>query len=54
MAHDRWANDKAMHEAKSYGLRWTQVGLKHYISSYRAPEVVAVAGGDAKAAVVTP
>jgi tyrosine-protein phosphatase SIW14 len=43
MAHDGWANHQAMHEAKSYGMRWTQIGLKHYVSTYRAPDVVATA-----------
>jgi uncharacterized protein (TIGR01244 family) len=43
MAHDGWKNDQAVHEAKSYGMSWTQIGLKHYIATYRAPEVVASA-----------
>jgi uncharacterized protein (TIGR01244 family) len=43
MAHDGWTNDKAIHEAKSLGMRWTQIGLKAYIHNYRASEVVAAA-----------
>jgi protein tyrosine phosphatase (PTP) superfamily phosphohydrolase (DUF442 family) len=42
MAHDHWGNSQAAHEAKALGMRWTQVGLKHYISSYHAPEALAV------------
>src|SRR5581483_1096935 len=41
MAHDHWGNSQALHEAKSNGMRWTQIGLKHYINTYRAPELVA-------------
>jgi uncharacterized protein (TIGR01244 family) len=56
MAHDHWGNGQAFQEAKSLGMRWTQVGLKHYINSYRTPEVVAAAGtaGAQPAAAVTP
>jgi tyrosine-protein phosphatase SIW14 len=54
MAHDHWGNNQAVHEAKSLGMRWTQVGLKHYISTYRAPQAVAAVSADAKPAAVTP
>jgi uncharacterized protein (TIGR01244 family) len=54
MAHDGWANNKAIHEAKSLGMSWMQVGIKHYISTYRAPEVVAEAASEAKPVGVTP
>ena len=40
IAHDHWDNGRAMHEAKSHGMRWTQIGLKRYIANYR-PAVVA-------------
>ncbi len=35
IAHDRWANKQALHEAKSLGMRWTQFGLKDYIKDFR-------------------
>jgi tyrosine-protein phosphatase SIW14 len=35
MSHDHWDNAKALKEAKSYGMSWTQIGMKHYIAEYR-------------------
>jgi tyrosine-protein phosphatase SIW14 len=43
MTHDHWQNGKAMQEAKSYGMRWTQVGMKQYISNFQAPAEAAAA-----------
>ncbi len=43
MTHDHWGNSQAMNEAKSYGMSWTQVGMKRYISRYHAPAVTASA-----------
>jgi len=37
IAHDGWDNQRAFREAKSYGMSWTQVGLKHYLMSFQAP-----------------
>jgi tyrosine-protein phosphatase SIW14 len=54
MSHDRWGNSQAIHEAKSLGMSWTQVGLKHYIYAYRPTEAVAVAAEAAAPATVTP
>jgi tyrosine-protein phosphatase SIW14 len=53
MSHDRWGNSQAVHEAKSLGMSWTQIGLKHYISTYKPKEAVTVAA-DAAPATVTP
>jgi protein tyrosine phosphatase (PTP) superfamily phosphohydrolase (DUF442 family) len=35
IAHDKWDRKQALHEAKSLGMAWTQVGLKHYIMAYQ-------------------
>ena len=35
VAHDHWQNDKALKEAKSLGMSWTQVGLKRYLKGFR-------------------
>jgi protein tyrosine phosphatase (PTP) superfamily phosphohydrolase (DUF442 family) len=45
--HDRWANAKAMDEAKSCGLHWYEFEMKSYINRYstRGP-ALALAGGD--------
>jgi tyrosine-protein phosphatase SIW14 len=32
--HDRWANEKALNEAKSLGMRWTELLMKHYIMNF--------------------
>lgn len=33
--HDHWDNPKALKEAKSFGMSWTQIGMKRYIESFR-------------------
>jgi uncharacterized protein (TIGR01244 family) len=35
IAHDHWDRKQAFQEAKSFGMAWTQVGLKHYIMSFQ-------------------
>lgn len=35
IAHDRWDRKQALSEAKSLGMAWTQVGLKHYILMFQ-------------------
>ncbi|MFN7995822.1 MAG: tyrosine-protein phosphatase [Bryobacteraceae bacterium] len=43
--YDHWQNDKALHEAKSYGMHWTEVGMKKYVRSYHPTvENLATAG----------
>lgn len=34
MAHDGWTSDKALNEAKKYGLHWYEVGMKRYIKAF--------------------
>jgi len=31
IAHDGWRNQKALEEAKSYGMHWFEIGLKLYV-----------------------
>src|SRR5215467_4014434 len=35
IAHDGWGNQRALAEAKSFGMAWTQMGLKSYIKSFQ-------------------
>ena len=35
IAHDGWEPRRALNEAKSIGMRWTQVGLKRYIMGFQ-------------------
>jgi len=39
MVHDGWDNLKAFKEAKSYGMSWTQIGMKHYVLNFHTPAV---------------
>ena len=35
IAHDGWEPRRALNEAKSIGMRWTQLGLKRYIMAFQ-------------------
>jgi len=35
IAHDRWERQRALQEAKSFGMGSLQLGLKHYVMSYQ-------------------
>ena len=35
ISHDHWQNQQALSEAKSLGMRWTQMGLKKFILSFQ-------------------
>jgi uncharacterized protein (TIGR01244 family) len=35
IAHDRWDHKRALSEAKSFGMAWSQMGLKHYVMSFQ-------------------
>ncbi len=37
--HDGWDNQKAFNEAKSYGMSWLQLGMKHYLMNFQAPAI---------------
>jgi tyrosine-protein phosphatase SIW14 len=39
--HDGWDNQRALKEAKSYGMSWLQIGMKHYVMDFHAPTVQA-------------
>jgi protein tyrosine/serine phosphatase len=41
IAHDRWDRQQALNEAKSFGMAWTQVGLKRYVLSFQPKAVEA-------------
>jgi len=44
IAHDGWGRDRALKEAKSLGMSWTQLGLKRYIKEFQ-PATSRVASG---------
>src|ERR1051326_7667021 len=35
ISHDHWDNEKALHEAKSNGMSWTEMAMKHYVLGYK-------------------
>ena len=35
IGHDRWERKQALNEAKSFGMAWTQLGLKQYIMMFQ-------------------
>ena len=39
--HDRWDNEKALKEAKSYGMAWHELGMKRYVMNFQVPVVQA-------------
>jgi uncharacterized protein (TIGR01244 family) len=41
IAHDRWQRQRALEEAKSFGMGLVQVGLKHYIMAFQ-PDMIAL------------
>ncbi len=34
IAHDQWPNEKALREARSHGMSWIEVGMKHFIENF--------------------
>jgi len=48
IANDGWKNQKALAEAKSYGLHWIEMGMKSYINSFRGIPAAVVAGAAAQ------
>jgi tyrosine-protein phosphatase SIW14 len=47
--HDHWENQKALQEARSYGMYRTERGMMHYILNFNpapTPGVLAAASGD--------
>src|ERR1700683_1992749 len=43
IAHDGWDNQKALQEAKGFGMSWTEVGMTHYVIRSQ-PQVNPAAG----------
>jgi len=35
ISHDRWDHKRALGEAKSFGMAWSQLGLKHYVMDFQ-------------------
>jgi protein tyrosine/serine phosphatase len=39
IAHDHWENGKALAEAKSFGMSWTEGSMQNFIVNYKAREL---------------
>jgi protein tyrosine/serine phosphatase len=44
ISHDHWESDKALSEAKGFGMAWIARGMQHFIREYKAPVQNASAG----------
>jgi tyrosine-protein phosphatase SIW14 len=38
ITHDHWENQKALQEAKSFGMYWIEKGMQHYILNFKPVE----------------
>lgn len=54
IAHDSWSNQKALGEAKSDGIHWFEVAMKHYILNFRPAVQEAGVGLNPKLAAAQP
>jgi len=41
MTYDNWDTKRAVKEAKSLGMSWTQIGMKYYLNRYQPAQVFA-------------
>ncbi|HLH00084.1 MAG TPA: tyrosine-protein phosphatase [Bryobacteraceae bacterium] len=44
IVHDHWANQKALQEARSYGMARVEWGMMHYIQTFKPPAAPLAAG----------
>jgi tyrosine-protein phosphatase SIW14 len=47
IAHDGWNNQKALQEAKGFGMSWTEIAMQHYVMGYHAAPLVTATTGAA-------
>ena len=53
ITHDHWDNQKALAEAKSFGMSWMERAMQHYVLAYHAA-APAMAGAVPAVATATP
>jgi len=44
IAHDGWNNQKALQEAKGFGMSWVEVAMQHYVMGYHPAVATATTG----------
>jgi uncharacterized protein (TIGR01244 family) len=47
IAHDGWDNQKALQEAKTDGMSWTEIAMQHYVKGFHPPSAPATTTGAA-------
>ncbi|MGA7239290.1 MAG: tyrosine-protein phosphatase [Bryobacteraceae bacterium] len=50
ISHDGWQRPQALKEAKSYGMGFAQLGLKHYITSFQPTNISQIVGESVQSA----
>jgi uncharacterized protein (TIGR01244 family) len=53
ISHDGWTADRALTEAKSYGLSWAEFGMKSYIADFYKKKQTRARAAEAAAATTT-
>ena len=53
IAHDHWANQKALDEAKSYGMSRLERAMAHYVLRYEATDTRAASSSDSNSALAS-
>ena len=51
--HDHWANQKALEEAKSYGMSWLERAMAQYVLSYEPTAIRAASASDSNSTLAT-
>ena len=51
--HDRWTNEKALEEAKSYGMSRLERAMAHYVLNYEPTSVRAASASNSNSALAT-
>jgi tyrosine-protein phosphatase SIW14 len=52
--HDHWNSQRALKEAKSYGMSWVEIGMRHYVRRFQGTEEMAAAGSQVPAVAGQP
>jgi tyrosine-protein phosphatase SIW14 len=42
IGHDQWRNEKALDEARTFGMSWIERGMRSYVLGYRTPTMTAM------------
>jgi protein-tyrosine phosphatase len=54
ISRQNWSNDKALAEAKQYGMSWTEVSMQNFVRSFMAHGMAAFSSIPAQAITAAP